>query len=139
MIRVNNLHIPLNYDDSLLRKKLCRELRIENSAIKNVSMFRRSVDARKKDNIYFLCSLDVELTVSEDSVLRKAKNAVKIKPYHYEVPVWKGTVSPLVVGMGPAGLFAALILAQSGAKPIVIERGCDVDSRTADVDAFWRT
>ena len=139
MIRVNNLHIPLNYDDSLLRKKLCRELRIENSAIKNVSMFRRSVDARKKDNIYFLCSLDVELTVSEDSVLREAKNAVKVKPYHYEVPVWKGTVSPLVVGMGPAGLFAALILAQSGAKPIVIERGCDVDSRTADVDAFWRT
>ena len=139
MIRVNNLHIPLNYDDNLLRRKLCRELRIENSAIKSVSMFRRSVDARKKDNIFFLCSLDVELYGNEDSVLRKAKNAAKVKPYHYEVPVWEGSISPIVVGMGPAGLFAALILAQSGAKPIVIERGRDVDARTADVSHFWKT
>ena len=139
MIRVNNLHIPLNYDDNILRKKLCRELRIESSAIQSVSLFRRSVDARKKDNIFFLCSLDVKLNISEDSVLRKAKNAVKVKPYHYAVPAWKGSVSPVVVGMGPAGLFAALILAQSGAKPIVIERGRDVDSRTTDVDTFWKT
>ena len=120
MIRVNNLHVPLDYDDNSLRKKLCRELRIENSAIQSVSIFRRSVDARKKDNIFFLCSLDVELNLNEDIVLRKTKNAVKVKPYHYEVPGWNGSVSPLVVGMGPAGLFAALVLAQSGAKPIVI-------------------
>ena len=139
MIRVNNLHVPLDYDDNSLRKKLCRELRIENSAIQSVSIFRRSVDARKKDNIFFLCSLDVELNLNEDIVLRKTKNAVKVKPYHYEVPGWNGSVSPLVVGMGPAGLFAALVLAQSGAKPIVIERGRDVESRTADVDAFWGT
>ena len=137
MIRVNNLHIPLNYDDSAVRKKICRELRVENSAIKSVSIFRRSVDARKKDNIFFLCAVDVVLNTNEDAVLKRSKNASKVKPYKYEIPEWNGGASPLVVGMGPAGLFAALILAQSGANPIVIERGRDVDRRTADVDKFW--
>ena len=137
MIRVNNLHIPLSYNDDTLRKKLCRELKIKDSDIKSLSLFRRSVDARKKDNIYFLCSVDVELYSNENTALKKCKNAVNTEPYSYTVPEWKGTISPLVVGAGPAGLFAALILAQSGAKPILIERGKDVDSRTADVNSFW--
>ncbi len=54
MIRVNNVHIPLDYDDAAVRKRICRELRVDNSAVKSVSIFRRSVDARKKDNIFFL-------------------------------------------------------------------------------------
>ena len=137
MIRVNNLHTPLNYDDSAVRKKICRELRVENNAIKSVSIFRRSVDARKKDNIFFLCAVDVVLNTNEDAVLKRSKNASKVKPYKYEIPKWKGGASPLVVGMGPAGLLAALILAQSGANPIVIERGRDVDRRTSDVNKFW--
>ena len=118
MIRVNNLHIPLSYNDDTLRKKLCRELKIKDSDIKSLSLFRRSVDARKKDNIYFLCSVDAQLYSNENTALKKCKNAVKTEPYSYTVPEWKGTISPLVVGAGPAGLFAALILAQSGAKPI---------------------
>lgn len=137
MIRVNNVHIPLDYDDAAVRKRICRELRVDNSAVKRVSIFRRSVDARKKDNIFFLCAVDVVLNINEDGVLKKAKNASKVKPYTYDVSKWRGGASPLVVGMGPAGLFAALILAQSGANPIVIERGKDVDSRTADVNKFW--
>ena len=137
MIRVNNVHIPLDYDDAAVRKRICRELRVDNSAVKSVSIFRRSVDARKKDNIFFLCAVDVVLNINEDGVLKKAKNASKVKPYTYDVSKWRGGASPLVVGMGPAGLFAALILAQSGANPIVIERGKDVDSRTADVNKFW--
>lgn len=137
MIRVNNVHIPLDYDDAAVRKKICRELRVDNSAVKSVSIFRRSVDARKKDNIFFLCAVDVVLNINEDGVLKKVKNASKVQPYTYDVPKWKGGASPLVVGMGPAGLFAALILAQSGANPIVIERGKDVDRRTADVNKFW--
>ena len=107
MIRVNNLHIPLSYNDDTLRKKLCRELKIKDSDIGTLSLFRRSVDARKKDNIYFLCSVDVELYSNENTALKKCKNAVKTEPYSYTVPEWKGTISPLVVGAGPAGLFAA--------------------------------
>ncbi|HCA05004.1 MAG TPA: hypothetical protein DEO32_03790 [Ruminococcaceae bacterium] len=139
MIRVNNLHIPLDYDDNTIKSAVCRELRIDKSAVKSASLFRRSVDARKKDNIYFLCSVDVELNVSENKVLKRAKNAALVKPYEYRLEKYSGGASPVVVGMGPAGLFAALILAQSGAKPIVLERGRDVDSRTADVNSFWKS
>lgn len=138
MIRINNVHLPLDYNDETIKNKTAKELRIDKNSIKNISIFRRSIDARKKDNIYFLCTVDVNLSVNEDSVIRKSKNAVKAKPYEYNVPKWRGGASPLIVGMGPAGLFAALILAQSGAKPIVIERGKDVDSRTQDVDIFWK-
>lgn len=138
MIRINNVHLPLDYNDETIKNKTAKELRIDKNSIKNISIFRRSIDARKKDNIYFLCTVDVNLSVNEDSIIRKSKNAVKAKPYEYNVPKWRGGASPLIVGMGPAGLFAALILAQSGAKPIVIERGKDVDSRTQDVDIFWK-
>lgn len=137
MIRLNNVKIPLDYDDNTIKTAAARELRTDSSTIGSVSLFRRSVDARKKDNIFFLCSLDISINGSEDKLLKKAKNASKIKPYEYNVPRWKGSASPVVVGFGPAGMFAALILAQSGAKPIVLERGRDVDSRTADVNAFW--
>lgn len=139
MIRINNVHIPLDYSDETISKKAAKELRIDKNAIKSASIFRRSVDARKKDSIYFLCSIDVELNINENSLLKKCKNAVKVTPYKYEIKEWKSGASPVVVGMGPAGLFAALILAQSGAKPILIERGRDVDSRHDDVQKFWLT
>ena len=137
MIRINNVHLPLDYSDAVIRKKICRELRVENSAIQSASIFRRSVDARKKDNIFFLCTIDVTLNSNEDAVLKRAKNTAKAQPYTYTVPPWKGGTAPLVVGMGPAGLFAGLVLAQSGAKPVIIERGRDVDRRTEDVRRFW--
>ncbi|MEE0871899.1 MAG: FAD-dependent oxidoreductase, partial [Ruminococcus sp.] len=139
MIRINNLHIPLDYDSNTVINKVSKTLRVSPNAIRSASIFRRSVDARKKDDIFFLCTVDAELHQNEDAVLRRAKNAVKVTPYAYDVPRWKGGASPVVVGMGPAGLFAALVLAQSGAKPVVLERGRDVDSRTADVRAFWET
>ena len=139
MIRVNNIHIPLDYDDNTLRQRLCKELGVDSKAIRSVRISRRSVDARKKEHIFFLCSLDAELTVNEDKVLKRTKNAVKAEPYEYHLPEWKGGAAPVVVGMGPAGLFAGLILAQSGAKPVIIERGRDVESRTADVNRFWLT
>lgn len=139
MIRISNVHIPLDYSDETIKNKSAKELRIDKNAIKSVSIFRRSVDARKKDNIYFLCSIDVELNINENSVLKKCKNAVKVTPYKYDIKEWKGGTSPVVVGMGPAGLFAALILAQSGAKPILIERGRDIDKRHDDVQKFWLT
>ena len=137
MIRISNVKIPLDYDDNTLKKAAAKELRVDTRAIRRVGMFRRSVDARKKEQLHFICTLDVETDIDENRILKKAKNAVKAVPYKYDVPKWKGGASPVVVGFGPAGMFAALVLAQSGAKPIVIERGKDVDSRTADVNGFW--
>lgn len=137
MIRVNNIHLPLDYTNSTVKKKIAKQLRIDESVIKSCNIFRRSVDARKKDNIYFLSSVDVELSTNEDKIVRKNNAAQIVKPYHYDVPKWTGSCNPVVVGTGPAGLFAALILAQSGANPILIERGKDVDRRTDDVNTFW--
>ena len=139
MIRVNNIHIPLDYDDNIIRNKISKELRIDKKSILSTSIFRRSIDARKKDNIFFLCSIDIELNTNEENILKKCKNALKVTPYEYNLQKWNGKTSPVIVGMGPAGLFAGLILAQSGAKPIIIERGKDVDSRTTDVNKFWTT
>ena len=139
MIRINNIHLPLDYSDADIKKRAAQELRIDAAAIKSAVLFRRSVDARKKDRVFFLCSVDAELRIDEGKILKRAKNAVRVEPYRYEVPKWSGGASPLVVGMGPAGLFAGLILAQSGAKPIIIERGRDVESRTRDVELFWKT
>ncbi len=139
MIRLNNVRLPLDYTDDTIRKKVSRELKIDKSAIQGVALFRRSVDARKKEQIHFLCSVDVTLNGKEDLILKRCKNAVKVTPYHYEVPKWNGGAAPMIVGMGPAGLFAGLVLVQSGAKPIIIERGKDVDSRTKDVSQFWLT
>ncbi|MBQ4179617.1 MAG: hypothetical protein II615_02515, partial [Ruminococcus sp.] len=133
MIRINNVKIPLDYDRETLLKAAAKELRVEPKAIRSVSLFRRSVDARKKEQLHFICTLDAEVAVNEGMLLKKAKNAVRAAPYHYELPKWRGGAQPVVVGFGPAGMFAALVLAQSGACPIVVERGKDVDSRTADV------
>lgn len=139
MIRLNNIKIPPDYDDNTLKKAAARELRISPGAIQTVSLFRRSIDARKKDRIHFICSLDVTVSINENAVLQKAKIAVKAAPFHYDIPSWQGGARPVIAGFGPAGMFAALVLARSGARPIVVERGRDVDSRTADVQRFWNS
>lgn len=139
MIRLNNIKIPPDYNDSTLKKAAARELRLAPGAIQTVSLFRRSVDARKKDRLHFICSLDVTVNVNENTVLQKAKAAVKAAPFRYDIPSWRGGARPVIAGFGPAGMFAALVLARSGAAPIVIERGKDVDSRTADVHRFWHS
>ncbi len=137
MIRVNNVRLPLDYDNKSIVSKAAKELKIDKKNIKSATIFRRSIDARKKDDIHFLCTIDVTLKSNENFVLKKAKNAVGAIPYEYSVPKWQGGATPIVVGMGPAGLFGGLVLAQSGAKPIIIERGKDVDRRTNDVEKFW--
>lgn len=139
MIRINNIHLPLDYSDNTVIEKTAKELKIDKKSIKTASLYRRSIDARKKDNIFFLCSVDAELNISEEKIIKKAKNASIVNPYRYKIKEWRGSTPPVVVGMGPAGLFAALILAQSGAKPILIERGRDVDKRHKDVREFWLT
>ena len=131
MIRVNNIHLSLDYDDKSVRKAVAQQLRIEEKSIKSCKIFRRSVDARKKDNIYFLTTVDAELNINEEKVCKKCGNAQIARKYEYNQMKFGNAPSPVIVGAGPAGLFAALILARSGAKPILIERGRDVDRRTA--------
>lgn len=136
MIRVNNIKVPLDFDFSKLRELCVRQLRIPDSSIKTVRLSKKSVDARKKNDVHFIISVDISAK-GEQKLLRTVKNAVPVEKYVYNVPKVPDNVTrPVIVGFGPAGMFAALVLAMSGARPIVLERGMDVDSRVAAVNEF---
>lgn len=140
MIRYSNITAPLEYNDGWLRLWLSQKLKISVSDIKEITLIKKSVDARKKSDICFVLSVNISVK-NETEVLRKNKsnkNVSYIKKEKYLLPK-TATLSkrPVVVGFGPAGMFAALYLAQCGVKPIVLERGLDVDSRTKKVSEFW--
>lgn len=136
MIRINGIKVPLEYDFSDLIGLCEKKFKIDRKVIKSVKLSKKSVDARKKSDVHFSVSLDVEIA-DEERLLRKLKNAVRVEKYVYSIPkVQKPEKRPVIVGFGPAGMFAALVLAVSGARPIVLERGGDVDSRCKAVDEF---
>ncbi len=138
MIRINNVSLPLDYAEKTLEYFAAKAMKINEKNIRSVSLFKRSVDARKKDQIHFEASLDIELYGSEEKAVKRISSAKIVQQYIYEQPVCKKTEKiPVIIGTGPCGLFAGLILARAGLEPIILERGRDVDSRTKDVRAFW--
>ena len=142
MIRINNIKLPLDYTDETIKSRVCKELRINVNSVENISIFKRSIDARKKNDVHFTATVDVELNCNENSVVSKSKsNKVNIaKPYEYIIPQEKKlNQRPVIVGFGPAGMFCGLILAKAGAKPIIIEQGADADTRVKDIEKFYKT
>lgn len=140
-IRVNNIVLSLDDDISILKKKVSKKLRISIDEIKNFKIIKESLDARNKDNIRLTYAIELEHKNEEKFVERLHDKDVKIDATKYEPDVEPGSEKlnnrPVVVGFGPAGIFAALMLAEKGYKPLVIERGEDVDKRTETVDRFW--
>ena len=143
MIRINEIKLSLDEEEELLAEKAAKVLKINKKYIKSYTIYKKSVDARKKDDVHFTYSLDVIITLDEEQITRKCKSnkANIVKPYVYTLPENKRVSSfrPVVVGFGPAGMFAGLILALSGLKPIILERGKAVEERTKDVNLFWQT
>ena len=139
MLLVNNVNVPLDTDFSDLKPYAAKALKIDTSAVKSARLFRKSVDARKKNELHFCCSLLAELNINENSVLKKVKNAQIYSPceYIWQISAKHPETRPVIVGFGPAGMFAALFLARAGLNPIVFERGQDADTRTADVNRFF--
>lgn len=141
MIRISNIRMPLDYQPEQLEKKVCKLLRTR-SGIQAIHLVKQSVDARKKSDLHFVLSVDVEAE-GEGALVKGAKsNQIKLvvrKPYRFPPVQRTSTQPPVVVGMGPAGLFAALYLARNGIPSIVLERGAPVEERTKKVEQFWRT
>lgn len=141
MIRINEIKLSLDDDESLLKSKAAKILKINEKYIESYTIFKKSVDARKKDDVHFTYALDVIIMLDEEQIVNKCKSGKVqiVKPYHYELPQNKRTSQfrPIVVGFGPAGMLAGLILAQAGAMPIILERGKDIDARQRDVNEFW--
>ncbi|MBQ7133685.1 MAG: hypothetical protein IJO20_04230 [Ruminococcus sp.] len=140
MIRINNVKLSLSYTDADIRKAVIKELRTDEKSIDSISLFRRSIDARHKNDVHFIATIDVKLNCDENKAVSKSKskNVTIQEEYRYEIPYTKDlNTRPVVIGFGPAGMFASLILAKAGQRPIVIERGDKVDIRIKKVNNFW--
>ncbi|MEY8247032.1 MAG: NAD(P)/FAD-dependent oxidoreductase [Bermanella sp.] len=149
MLRINELKLPLDHSDDDLSAAIIHKLAIEATQLLSFSVFKRSYDARKKAKILLIYQLDVVVNAAlEEAVLaRQPQHAlVKASPdttYHAVAQAEANFPAaeqqrPIVIGFGPCGMLAALLLAQMGLKPIVLERGQDVRQRTKDTWGLWR-
>ena len=140
MIRVHEVKLSLDEGKELLHKKIARKLKVASEEIINFSIFKESIDARKRHDIHFVYIVDVHVQ-NQERILSKNKNLQKspnLSYVHAKAGGYELKNRPVVIGTGPAGLFAGLILAQRGYNPILLERGQDVDTRNCDVRAFWQ-
>ncbi len=143
MIRIHEIRLPFEHPPEALPAEAAKRLRVPATAIRELTIFKRSHDARKKTVLMFSYSVDV-LVDDEARLLKKLADDPKIGPtpdmaYRFvaHAPAG-GSPRPVVVGFGPAGIFAALVLAQMGFRPLVLERGKAVRERTRDTWKLWR-
>nr|MBF0221132.1 NAD(P)/FAD-dependent oxidoreductase [Desulfobulbaceae bacterium] len=144
MLRLTEIKLPIDHSESDIKAAIISRLAIPATELIDYTIARRGLDARKKSAIMFTYTLDVSLT-AELNVLARFKNSTHIKTapdttYHFvaRAPQKSLQERPVIIGMGPSGLFAGLILAQAGFRPLILERGKTVKERTKDTFGFWR-
>ena len=144
MIRIHEIKLPVAHTEEDVRRKAAKLLRVEPSAFLRFTILRRSIDARKKPELYVVYTVEVE-AAGEERVLKNArakKGQLQTgiwKPYSFPVSGERElSHRPIIVGTGPAGLFCGYMLAKAGYQPLLLERGQDVKTRLADVERFWQ-
>jgi uncharacterized protein len=149
MLRLNEIQLPLDHESDALPAAVIERLGIDAGDLVGITVFKRSYDARNKNRILLIYQLDVEVSSGlEQELLRKFEHSSRVgltpdTSYHFVAQAAPGFPAdgqqrPVVIGFGPCGILAALLLAQMGLKPIVLERGQAVRQRTQDTWALWR-
>lgn len=139
MLRINELKLPITHNEKDIRNKIVKLLRCDVPF--DYKIVRKSLDARKKPELFFSYIIDI-IVDDEDKILKRAdKKILKINNIEYAFPHHIDEIEddsrPVIIGLGPCGLFAGLYLARNGFKPILVERGKKIDERTHDVNRFW--
>ncbi|PKL23709.1 MAG: hypothetical protein CVV47_12905 [Spirochaetae bacterium HGW-Spirochaetae-3] len=141
LYRIQNINCPLDHDEHYIRGRVAREIGVGPSLLADFRIERRSVDARDKRNIRIVYTVVAGLESPSRSLGAKAAALAPAAPYRFPAPARGSNVRdghrPIIVGSGPAGLFCALALAEAGYRPIVLERGDDVEARGKAVSSFW--
>ena len=143
MLRLTDLKLPLDHSEAALDSSIVKRLGIESADLTGYTVARRSYDARKRGAIVLIYALDID-TPREAELLRRFADDVHVQPtpdtnYHFVAKAPPRLEHrPLVIGFGPCGLFAGLILAQMGFRPIILDRGKEVRERTRDTWDLWR-
>ncbi|MCC8068037.1 MAG: FAD-dependent oxidoreductase, partial [Clostridiales bacterium] len=152
VVRISEVKLRIEHSEKDLEKELCRILRIHrivsaniaseacNENVPSYEIIRRSLDARKKPDLFFVYTVDVRLENPQIFVKKlRNRHVTLMEPKKYRFPVSRvnSTSRPVITGSGPAGLFCALMLARAGLCPIVLERGEEVEKRTKTVRECW--
>ena len=142
MIKVQNMALPVQFGENELRAAAAKKLRVPADRIETIELSRLSIDARKKTDVHYVAAATITAR-GESEIVEKAGSPdvtrYTEKPYVFPPVRRKSKLRPIVVGMGPAGLFAALHLARAGVPVLLIERGRSVEHRSGDVERFWET
>ena len=142
MLKIEGIKLPVGRGEDALSERVRKLLRLRNAGdLLSLTLLRRSIDAR--EGVQWVCAAAAEVK-GEAAVLRRCRDKrvsrwTPPEPYAPPAPMPPAAIRPIVVGAGPAGLFAALILARAGQKPILLERGRPVEQRQKDVEEFFRT
>ncbi len=135
MLKFQNIRMPIGFSADDLLKATSKSLNIPADHLKNFRLVKKSLDARRKNDIHYVCSVSFEFQ-NEDSLLC-IDGITKAHPFNYHIPKVSHNISPVIIGSGPAGLMAGLVLARAGLKPVIIERGRPADERKKSVEGFW--
>ncbi|MEG0597149.1 MAG: FAD-binding protein [Oscillospiraceae bacterium] len=140
MIRLSDLKLSPESTPQALRAAACRQLKLKDDDVTEFTIVRQSIDARRRGEIQYVYTVQIS-TKNEAEAVKNSPNATLVVPEPYVFPKVerKSKVKPVVVGMGPAGLFAALNLARNGIPCVILERGKAVEERQEDVQTFWKT